>query len=52
MASTRLLVYAAILIRDGMDAREACRVALVETLSDDPEINAALMEVIDATFGR
>lgn len=52
VASTRLLVYAAILIRDGMHALEACRVALVETLSDDPEINSALMEVVNATFGR
>jgi nitric oxide reductase NorQ protein len=52
VASTRLLVYAATLIRDGMDPFEACRVSLVETLSDDPEINAALMEVIHATFGR
>jgi len=52
VASTRLLVYAATLIRDGMDPAQACRVSLVETLSDDPEINAALMEVVDATFGR
>ena len=44
VASTRLLVYAATLIRDGMDPTQACRVALVETLSDDPEINGALME--------
>jgi len=52
VASTRLLVYAATLIRDGMDPLQACRVSLVETLSDDPEINVALMEVVHATFGR
>jgi nitric oxide reductase NorQ protein len=52
VASTRLLVYAATLVRDGMDPLEACRVSLVETLSDDPEINAALLEVVNATFGR
>jgi len=52
VASTRLLVYAAILIRDGLDPVEACRAALVESLSDDVEVTAALMEVVLATFGR
>ncbi len=50
--STRLLVYAAVLIGHGMDPVEACRSALVESLSDDVEITAALMEVVLATFGR
>ena len=50
-ASTRLLVYAATLIKEGFDVREACRAALVEPLSDDDETLAALMEVIDATLG-
>ena len=50
-ASTRLLVYAATLIKDGFDVREACRAALVEPLSDDPETLQALMEVVDATVG-
>jgi nitric oxide reductase NorQ protein len=50
-ASTRLLVYAATLIKDGFDIREACRAALVEPLTDDPETLEALMEVVDATIG-
>lgn len=50
--STRLLVYAAILIRDGMDPVVACRAAISEALSDDPEVCAGLMEVIFASFGR
>jgi nitric oxide reductase NorQ protein len=50
-ASTRLLVYAATLMRSGLDVREACRAALVEPLTDDAETIAALGEVIDATFG-
>ena len=50
-ASTRLLVYAATLIRDGCDAREACRAALVEPLSDDDETLAALMGVVDVILG-
>ncbi|HEX8962533.1 MAG TPA: AAA family ATPase [Rhodocyclaceae bacterium] len=52
VASTRLLVYAAILIRDGLDPVEACRASLVESLTDDAEVGAALMEVVLATFGR
>ena len=52
VASTRLLVYAATLIKDGCDPALACRASLVETLTDDPETAAALDEVIDATFGR
>ncbi len=52
VASTRLLVYAATLIRDGCDPLRACRAALVETLTDDPETAEALNEVIGATFGR
>lgn len=50
-ASTRLLVYAATLIKAGFDVREACRAALVEPLTDDEETLAALMEVVDATLG-
>jgi len=50
-ASTRLLVYAATLIKDGFDMREACRAAMVEPLSDDEETLTALMEVIDASLG-
>ena len=52
VASTRLLVYAATLIKDGCDPLRACRAALVETLTDDPETAEALDEIIGATFGR
>ena len=51
-ASTRLLVYAALLVGDGMDPVTACRAAIVESLTDDPEVAEALMEVVSATFGR
>jgi nitric oxide reductase NorQ protein len=51
-ASTRLLVYAATLMRSGLDVKEACRAALVEPLTDDVETIAALGEVIDATLGN
>ncbi len=52
VASTRLLVYAATLIKDGCEPTLACRAALVENLTDDPETAVALREVIDATFGK
>ena len=51
-ASTRLLVYAATLIRGGYEVLEACRAALVEPLTDDEETIEALMEVVNATFGE
>jgi len=52
VASTRLLVYAAILMRAGLDPVHACRASLVESLTDDIEVTEALMEVVHATFGR
>ena len=51
-ASTRLLVYAALLIKDGMDPVAACRVGIVESLTDDADVAEGLMEVVAATFGR
>lgn len=52
VASTRLLVYAATLIRSGLDPIESCRGALVESLTDDIETAEALLEIVTATFGR
>ena len=51
VASTRLLVYAGKLMRSGMSATDACRAALVESLTDDEETAAALMEVVAISFG-
>ena len=47
-ASTRLLVYAATLIKSGFDPIEACRAAIIEPLSDEEETVEALMEVVKA----
>jgi nitric oxide reductase NorQ protein len=41
-ASTRLLIHAASLIRTGMPPRVACRVGVIEPLTDDRETIAAL----------
>jgi len=50
-ASTRLLVYCATLIRGGVDYDTALRVALIEPLSDDPEIVAGLIRVAQIALG-
>jgi len=49
--STRLLVYCASLIRDGMGLERAIDVALIEPLADDADVKAALRDVVQAIFG-
>ena len=46
-ASTRLLAHAGRLIRTGMPARLACRVGVIEPLTDDADIRAALQDTAD-----
>ena len=48
--STRLVVYAATLIRQGIDARAACRMAMVRPITDDTDIRESLDHAIDAVF--
>jgi len=48
--STRLLVYAATLIKGGVEARAACRMALVRPITDDADIRDTLDHAIDAVF--
>ncbi|MCB1908886.1 MAG: CbbQ/NirQ/NorQ/GpvN family protein [Rhodocyclaceae bacterium] len=52
VVSTRLLVYAARLTGTGMAPTIACRSAIVDSLTDDPEVAEALAEVVDATLGH
>ncbi len=52
VASTRLLVNAAQLMNDGLRPIQACRVALVEPLSDDPVIREGLLETVKAHFSE
>ena len=49
--STRLLVYAASLIKDGIPAHDACEMALVSPITDDADIRSTLIHAIDAVFG-
>ncbi len=48
--STRALVYAAAMIGAGLDAVAACQVAIVNPITDDPELSEALMEIVNAHF--
>lgn len=49
-ASTRLLIHTSQLVEGGIDIHTACRAALIEPLSDDPEMLAALQEMVSSIF--
>ncbi len=49
-ASTRMLVHAALLVRQGLLPAAACRLAVVDALSDDPPVHEALAAALDASF--
>jgi nitric oxide reductase NorQ protein len=48
--STRMLIYAGSLMRQGIDPNAACRVALVRPITDDPDTRDALDGVVKAFF--
>ncbi len=48
--STRLLVATARLIAGGIAVEEACRVALLAPLTDDPELLAGMRDLVSASF--
>ncbi len=48
--STRLLVYAARLIKRGIAPRAACRMAPVDPITDDQDIRSTLQHGIDTVF--
>lgn len=49
-ASTRLLIYAARLMRNGVPPGEACRAAVCLPLTDDPKLEETLSDLIDDHF--
>jgi len=49
-ASTRLLVHAAKLIVSGIESKDACRSAIAESLTDDPEMIIAIDELSSSLF--
>ncbi|MGD1074545.1 MAG: CbbQ/NirQ/NorQ/GpvN family protein [Thermodesulfovibrionales bacterium] len=48
--STRLLIYAGVLIKKGVEPRRACTVALVKPITDDSEIQRTLEELVTAVL--
>lgn len=49
-ASTRLLIYAAMMIQSGLTQSEACTACLAQPLSDEPETLEAIERLIQAHF--
>jgi len=48
--STRLLVYAGLLISQGLEPRRACAAAVTNALTDDPQMLRSVEEVVSALF--
>ncbi len=48
--STRLLIYAARLIGEGVEPRRACETAVVSAVSDDPVMQQAMRDLVAAVF--
>lgn len=49
--STRLMVYAAALIAEGVSPLEACEMALVTPITDDEDMHTTLMNTVEMVFG-
>jgi len=49
-ASTRVLIYAGRLIKEGIAPRRACHVAVTWGITDDPQAQRSLEEVVSAIF--
>lgn len=52
VASTRLLIFTARMVKAGLPLRQACLACLAEPLSDDAQTVAALMDVVDVHFSQ
>ena len=50
VASTRLLVHAGRLMASGVEPRDACEAAIAGPLADDPELHAAVMDLVAMTL--
>ena len=48
--STRLLIYAGSLIQKGVDQRRACFVSLISPITDDPDMQKTLEEIVAAVI--
>ncbi|HSA65273.1 MAG TPA: CbbQ/NirQ/NorQ/GpvN family protein [Nitrospira sp.] len=48
--STRLLIYAGTLIREGVATERACDVAIARPITDDPDMQRSILELAKAIF--
>ncbi len=48
--STRLLAYAGELIRKGIDPRSACEAAVIQPITDDPDMHRSISEIVNSIF--
>jgi nitric oxide reductase NorQ protein len=48
--STRLLIYAGTLIQQGVSAEQACEVAIARPITDDPDMQRSILELVKAIF--
>lgn len=48
--STRLLIYAGTLIRQGVPAARACEAAVTKPITDDPDMHRSIQELVKAIF--
>ena len=49
-ASTRVLVYAGRLIKEGVQPRRACQVSVTWGITDDPQVQRSIDEVVTSIF--
>lgn len=49
--STRLLIYAATMMAGGMDVNTALEAAVIEPLSDEPDVQQALRDLVSTIYG-
>lgn len=50
-ASTRMLIYAGQLMRNGVSAQDSCEMTIIRALTDDPDTTQALRQLTHAQFG-
>ncbi|MEK6683962.1 MAG: CbbQ/NirQ/NorQ/GpvN family protein [Nitrospirota bacterium] len=48
--STRLLAYAGALIQKGIDPRSACEAAVIQPITDDPDMHRSISEIVNSIF--
>jgi len=48
--STRLLIYAGMLIQQGVSAEQACEASIARPITDDPDMQRSILELVKAVF--